>query len=88
MKKKMIVNFVTMSFIMKSNLLKRVPKLVVILIFTIMSWNIVLAISDYSNFYAYYTKINVDEYFEKYSRTSEHADIVVHPGEVGQLIFG
>lgn len=38
------------------------------------------------DFYAYYTKINHGESWEKYSRTSEFPDVVVHLGE-GRLVF-
>jgi hypothetical protein len=39
-----------------------------------------------SQFYAYYTKINTGEAFEKYSRTGPYADIVVQL-KTGQFIF-
>jgi hypothetical protein len=38
------------------------------------------------NFYAYYTKLSRGEAWEKYSRTSEFADVVVHLRK-GQLVF-
>ena len=38
------------------------------------------------DFYAYYTKLSHGESWEKYSRTSEFADVIVHFG-IGQLVF-
>ncbi len=38
-------------------------------------------------FYAYYAHIQSDEPFEKYSRTTEYADIVINLGENEKLVF-
>ena len=42
--------------------------------------------SSTDNFYAYYTKVDSSEDFEKYSRTGEYADIVVKLPQ-GKLVF-
>ncbi len=42
--------------------------------------------SSTDNFYAYYTKVDSGEDFEKYSRTGEYADIVVKLPQ-GKLVF-
>ncbi|MDX1701480.1 MAG: hypothetical protein R3250_12725, partial [Melioribacteraceae bacterium] len=52
-----------------------------------ISWNMITkARIDSNPFYAYYTKINSGEIFEKYSRTGPYSDIVVQL-DIGQLIF-
>jgi hypothetical protein len=42
--------------------------------------------SSQTNFYAYHTKLNSGEAWEEYSKTGEHADLVVQINE-GQIIF-
>ena len=44
-------------------------------------------IASAGEFGAYYTKINSGEEFEKYSRTREHADIIVDLGDKGEFVF-
>jgi hypothetical protein len=45
-----------------------------------------ISATSQTNFYAYHTKINSGEAWEEYSKTGEHADIVVQINE-GQIIF-
>ena len=45
-------------------------------------------VASASDFYAYYTKVDSGREFEKHSRTSEYADIVVNIGRAGgKLVF-
>ena len=63
---------------MKSNF-KRVVILLILLVLTFQT-------QAQNDFRGYYTKINKGEAWEKYSRTTEHADIIVELNE-GKLVF-
>jgi len=67
--------------------LKRVF-LVLMFFFTFVFINTSFALESSDDFYAYYTKVDSGGKFEKYSRTSEFADIVVNVGRAeGKLVF-
>jgi hypothetical protein len=55
-------------------------------ILLLLFFGTIIRIEAQENFYAFYTKINSGEIFEKYSRTGPYADIVVQTVK-GRLIF-
>jgi len=57
------------------------------LIFLLGSFSCTVSTKNNQEFYAYYTHLKSDEPFEKYSRTTEYADIIVNIGENEQLVF-
>jgi len=67
---------------------KKLTKAVVItvLLISVLISSDVFGGSSAENFYAYYTKIDSGEKFDKYSRAGKYADIVVNLSQ-GKLVF-